>query len=173
MYTESRKQSGRHDSISEKCLWGYSTYRREVCAHGLFRLHDVDAPGSSVRSKWHTKVWPDYAEMPGDCLWLGWSHRSLLVFHVGHISDRRVIKAAINARPFPVLLSYRPTGQRRGSGMGFRISGGGVGAPTTISLMDFPRFLWLWTWKCGGRENRVDAGNGKSSDLLWPLIGRQ
>lgn len=34
-----------------------------------------------------------------------------LVFHVGYISDRRVIKAASNVSPFPLLLSWRPAGQ--------------------------------------------------------------
>lgn len=34
-----------------------------------------------------------------------------LVFHVGYISDRRVIKAASNVSPFPLPLSRRPAGQ--------------------------------------------------------------
>lgn len=36
---------------------------------------------------------------------------ALLEFHLGCISDRRVIKAAINAWPFPLPLSWGPTGQ--------------------------------------------------------------
>lgn len=100
----------------------------------------------------------------------GWSHRSpLLVFHVGYISDRRVIKAAINAWPFPLPLSYRPTGQDCAStGLMYTVCvresewGGGV--------MDFPHFLWLWTWK--KEKNHKDAADGKSSDLLRALIHR-
>lgn len=41
----------------------------------------------------------------------GWSHSSSnLVFHVRCITDGRVIKAAVNVQPFPLLLSCRPTG---------------------------------------------------------------
>ncbi|MED6236212.1 hypothetical protein ATANTOWER_005934 [Ataeniobius toweri] len=63
----------------------------------------------------------------------------LLVFHVGYISDRRIIKAAVNAWPFPWPSSCRPLGQF----CAFSWEEG-VGVET-IQLMDFPHFPWLWT----------------------------
>lgn len=50
----------------------------------------------------------------------------ILSFHVAYISDRRVIKAAINAWPFPLPLSCRPTGQKYTS-TGLEYRGRGVG----------------------------------------------
>lgn len=50
----------------------------------------------------------------------------ILSFHVAYISDRRVIKAAINAWPFPLPLSCRPTRQRYTS-TGLEYRGRGVG----------------------------------------------
>ena len=81
-------------------------YKDERClARGMWRLNNEGvppepfwcAPNGRATCRCH----------PIASNW-GWSHPSpLLVFHVGHISDRRVIKAAINARPFPVPLSCR------------------------------------------------------------------
>lgn len=65
----------------------------------------------------------------------------LLVFHVGYIGDRRVIKADINARPFPLPLSCRPTGQGCASaGLEDRVGGG---ADTANGFSSFPVALDL------------------------------
>lgn len=81
---------------------------------GLFMIASCTrvAQSFSVRSKWHTKYGLATCRCHEFAFDWGWSHPSLrLVFHVGYISDRRVIKAAINAWPFPLLLSCWPTRQ--------------------------------------------------------------